>query len=100
MALSHSAAGDCCAVEAEGCFHIGISKQNKKVQLRFAISKDNRDEALIRSLVDYLKVGLITRSRNTTVFYISSSKDINNIFIPFLLTKWRYSLWKQIVRFY
>lgn len=97
MGLSHSAAGDCRAVEAEGCFHIGISKQNKKVQLRFAISQDN-PRCLIRSLVDYLKVGLITRSRNTTVFYISSSKDINNIFIPFL--KWRYSLWKQIVRFY
>lgn len=38
-------------IEAEGCFHIGISKQNK-VQLRFAISQYNRDEALIRSLVD------------------------------------------------
>ncbi|RMZ69699.1 LAGLIDADG endonuclease [Pyrenophora seminiperda CCB06] len=54
-----------------------------KVQLMFTITQHTRDEALINSLVNYLKGGLITKSRNSTVFYVSNLKDVNQIIIPF-----------------
>lgn len=71
--------------EAEGCFNLSILKQNDqtKVQLRITVTQHTRDEALIKSMVNYFKVGLITKSRNTNVFYVSNIKDINNVIIPF-----------------
>ena len=54
-----------------------------KVQLKFTISQHIRDQVLINSLVDYFKVGLITKSRSTNVFYVSNFKDNNQIIIPF-----------------
>lgn len=74
-------------VEAEGCFNIAVLNygNSTKVQLRLIISQHVRDEALIKSFVNYFGVGLITKSRNTTVFYVSSLKDNNNIIIPFFV---------------
>lgn len=72
-------------IEAEGNFHIGIFEQdnNTKVQLKFNLAQHNRDEDLIHNFVKYFKGGLITKTRDITVFDLSKIEDLNALIIPF-----------------
>lgn len=71
--------------DAEGCFNVGVYKQNNqtKVRLSFSISQHSRDSFLINSIVNFLACGSITTSRNTVVFYVANLKSNNDIIIPF-----------------
>lgn len=72
----------------ESCFDVKENKNIKyklaaQVQIRFRISQDERDRALIGLIRKYLKCGTIQTSRHTVELTIVSLKDIINIIIPF-----------------
>ena len=75
---------------AEGSFFIILSKSSsyklkEKVILRFSIAQHSRDEALIRSLIQYLDCGKIyIRSGGAAIdFKILKFDDFTNKLIPF-----------------
>ena len=53
------------------------------VKLRFSISQHNRDEVLLRSLIDYLDSGIIYKNRETFELVFTNFVDIYNKIIPF-----------------
>lgn len=70
------------------CFFIKISnssksKQGVSLQLKFQITQHNRDESLIRSLIDYFNSGNVVKNQNTYVFEVTKISDLNNKIIPF-----------------
>ena len=71
--------------DAEGCFNVGVYKQNNntKVRLSFSISQHSRDRLLINSIVNFLACGSITTSRNSVVFYVANLKSNKDTIIPF-----------------
>ena len=75
-------------LQREACFFIKItnssnSKQGVSVQLKFKITQHNRDESLIRSLIDYFNSGNVFKNQNTYVFEVTKISDLNNKIIPF-----------------
>jgi len=77
-------------INAEGSFYIVFSKSlnsalREKVTVRFSIAQHSRDEALIRSIIEYLGCGNVyTRSGGRAVdFKITSLDNLINKLIPF-----------------
>ena len=74
---------------AEGCFIVNLRKDSKyktgfKVLLKFIITQHARDECLLKSLMEFLYCGNVTRrSREEAVdFIVTKLSDINNKIIP------------------
>ena len=68
--------------DAEGCFHIMIRKNNSStgwgVELKFLISLDKKDRALLKSIQLTLGIGKIAKSGNNLLQYrVSSIKDLS-----------------------
>jgi len=72
----------------EGCFYIRIQealghKLKEKVGLSFFITQHNKDERLMRSMINYLGCGNIQPGNNAVNFRVDSFLDINEKVIPF-----------------
>lgn len=94
--------------DAEGCFHIRISRNKNSigwvVELKFLISLDQKDRALLESIKLTLGVGNIAKSGENLIQYrVSSIKDLAVIVTHFdkysLITQKRadFELFKQAV---
>jgi len=76
-------------IEGEGCFLVAIQKSTTKtglgVSLRFTLTQHSRDEALLKSLVNYLGCGryYLVSGRDEGYFIVSSFSDIYEKIIPF-----------------
>jgi hypothetical protein len=93
--------------DAEGCFHIGISKHNRfkqgySVEAVFKIHLDQKDLALLKMIQSYFGVGNIYKLAKGSIQYqVSSVKELGVILDHFdkylLITKKRgdYLLFKQ-----
>jgi hypothetical protein len=71
-------------VSAEGCFLIGIAKSNLystgyQVYLNFIITQHIRDELLMKSLIDYLGYGRLSRKRDIYELQVSKFSDVEKI---------------------
>jgi hypothetical protein len=82
-------------VDGEGCFYVKTSKTKKgldivyKVNVYFYIAQDIRDIALLGSLINYLKCGLVetVKTRPTQSSYVVYKfDDVVNKIIPFFDT--------------
>lgn len=78
---------------AEGSFFVTFSealnsKGGKKVNLRFSLAQHSRDEALIRSLIQYLDCGqvYVRGSGNAVDFKITKFDNLIGKLIPFFIT--------------
>jgi hypothetical protein len=75
-------------VSGEGCFFVHVRKSvthkiGYQVQLRFQITQHNRDEQLIRSLIDYFNCGNVYTKKEDANFIVEKISCIVNIIIPF-----------------
>jgi len=78
---------------AEGSFFVYFyealsSKLGKKVSMRFSLAQHSRDEALIRSLVQYLGIGQVNvrANGNAVDFKITKFDNLINKLIPFFVS--------------
>ena len=75
--------------EGEGCFNVTIYKSETKigyaVKLVFIISQNNRDDLLIRSLVNFFDCGQVNllQATSSIQFKVTKFSDITNKIIPF-----------------
>jgi len=62
-----------------------VSKTGLSVSSRFSLTQHSRDEALVKSLVNYLGCGryYLVSGRNEGYFIVSSFSDISEKIIPF-----------------
>ena len=73
----------------EGCFYIKIYKSKTKlgeaVQLKFQITQHNRDEQLMKNLIDAFGCGKVSRRSNGmgVDFIVTKFEDLNDKIIPF-----------------
>lgn len=78
-------------VDAEGCFSVVVfksktSKLGEAVKLSFILTQSNRDEYLIKSLIEYLGCGNTSLdSRGTIDFKVTNFSNIKDIIIPFFI---------------
>lgn len=77
-------------VEAEGNFHLGITKNNKlrlgeAVKLVFTLTQHSRDEVLLISLVKFFESGYYNLRKDGLAcdYKIADFKDICNKVLPF-----------------
>ena len=75
---------------AEGCFIIDIhnSKTNslgKAVRLVFQVTQHERDEQLMKIIIEYLNCGYVVKNRILLDFRVTKLNDIIKIIILFLL---------------
>ena len=73
---------------AEGCFYLDLyksesSKLKAKVRLKLIITQHDRDEQLIRYLIDYLGCGNFYKAGNAARFIVTNFKDIDKKILPF-----------------
>jgi hypothetical protein len=73
---------------AEGCFLIGITNSSAystgyQVYLVFIITQHIRDELLMKSLIDYLGCGRLSRKRDIYEFQVSKFSDIRDKVLVF-----------------
>ncbi len=73
---------------AEGCFLVGITKSSTQstghqVYLLFIITQHIRDELLMKSLIDYLGCGRLSRKRDVYEFQVSRFSDITDKVLVF-----------------
>lgn len=73
---------------AEGCFYLDLyksesSKLKEKVRLKLIITQHDRDEQLIRYLIDYLECGNFYKGGKAARFIVTNIKDIENKILPF-----------------
>lgn len=74
-------------VAAEGCFFVNIFKSpthklKEGVQLEFNISQHNRDELLMKRLIEFFNCGYVQMSRNACVYRVTNISDITDKIIP------------------
>jgi hypothetical protein len=74
----------------DGCFHVSLSKTSftktgYRVNLRLQLTQHNRDNKLLKSLIDYFKCGRVEENLKTSISYyvVTNFNDITNIIIPF-----------------
>jgi hypothetical protein len=75
---------------AEGCFIIGINNASDRrtgvqVRLAFDITQHQKDEQLMRSLVEFFGCGAVYKNRETYKFMVNKFSDINEKIIPFFV---------------
>lgn len=75
---------------AEGCFIIEIINSSDyrtgaQVRLAFDITQHQRDEQLLRSLVELFGCGGVCKNRETFRFIVNKFSDINEKIIPFFV---------------
>ena len=75
---------------AEGCFIISVNdasdrKAGAQVRLAFDITQDQRDEQLIRSLVEFFGCGDVSKNRGAFRYIVNKLSDLNEKIIPFFL---------------
>ena len=73
---------------AEGCFLVNVfrssgHKLGLRVQLRFQLTQHTRDEALMRSLIEYFGCGNVYIRERAIDFIIQKSSDLDSKIIPF-----------------
>ena len=73
---------------AEGCFFIHVYPDSRyvtgfQVKLVFEISQHIWDEIIMRSLVEFLKCGVIFKNREAIYFRVTKFHDITDKIIPF-----------------
>ncbi len=74
--------------EGEGSFYVGIlpRKMNTGWEVRpsFSLSQNEKDKALVSSLIDFFGCGFVRPSKgdNTVKYEVRSLKDIQNKIIP------------------
>ena len=73
---------------AEGCFMIKIQANETyslgfQVILKFQLTQDERDEQLMRILIEYLNCGYMVKTRTWVEFRVTKLNDIIKIIIPF-----------------
>ena len=72
----------------EGCFYIKISKSSShiigfNVQLAFQLTQHNKDELLLRSLIEFFNSGSIFKNGDSLVFKVTKFSDLHNKIVPF-----------------
>lgn len=72
----------------EGCFYVVAQKRaNFKMgysfKLKFSIAQHYRDEALLKSLIDYFDCGILYKNRETFELVFTNFTEIENKIIPF-----------------
>ena len=72
----------------EGCFFIKIQKKEThslgfQVILEFKLTQDERDEQLMRILIEYLNCGYVVKTKTWVEFRVTKFNDILKIIIPF-----------------
>lgn len=78
-------------VDAEGCFSVVVfksktSKLGEAVKLSFILTQSNRDEYLIKSLIEYLGCGNTSLDpRGTIDFKVTNFSNIKDIIVPFFI---------------
>nr|P15563.1 RecName: Full=Uncharacterized 49.1 kDa protein in ND3 intron [Podospora anserina S mat+]CAA38767.2 Dod ND3 i1 grp IC protein [Podospora anserina] len=78
-------------VDAEGCFSVVVfksktSKLGEAVKLSFILTQSNRDEYLIKSLIEYLGCGNTSLDpRGTIDFKVTNFSSIKDIIVPFFI---------------
>jgi hypothetical protein len=75
--------------DAEGCFYVGLAKSatnklQEGVQLEMQITQHSRDELLIRSLINFLDCGAVSKGTNVYRYRVSKFLDLTDKVIPFL----------------
>lgn len=75
-------------VDGEGCFFVSIynsplSKLGVGVSLFFSITQHQRDELLMKSLIEYLNCGRLIRKRDVYEYQVTKYSDIKEKIIPF-----------------
>nr|YP_002601068.1 putative site-specific DNA endonuclease [Monomastix sp. OKE-1]ACK36927.1 putative site-specific DNA endonuclease [Monomastix sp. OKE-1] len=77
--------------DGEGCFHIGISKNNEtklgsQVLLEFVITQHQRDEQLLNEIKNYFGVGVVRKSNgrgDILCYRVRSQKHLRDVILPF-----------------
>jgi hypothetical protein len=77
--------------DGEGCFHIGISKNENttlgyQVLLDFVITQHERDEQLLNDIKNYFGVGVVRKSNgrgDILCYRVRAQKHLKEIIIPF-----------------
>jgi len=78
-------------VDGEGCFSVVVfksktSKLGEAVKLSFILTQSNRDEYLIKSLIEYLGCGNTSLDpRGTIDFKVTNFSSIKDIIVPFFI---------------
>ena len=75
---------------AEGCFILSINnasdrKAGAQVRLAFDITQHQRDEQLIRSLVEFFGCGDVYKNREAFRYLVYKLSDLNEKIIPFFI---------------
>jgi hypothetical protein len=75
---------------AEGCFIITINdasdrKAGAQVRLAFDITQHQKDEQLIRSLVEFFGCGGVYKNRGAFRYIVNKFSDLNEKIIPFFI---------------
>lgn len=75
-------------VDGEGCFYVKITKSNthklsEVVNLSFILTQHNRDNQLMRSLIEYLGCGNVYNDSETVQFVVTKYNDLTDKVIPF-----------------
>ena len=76
-------------VDGEGCFHIGISKNNQlklgfQVLVEFTITQHKRDIKILESVRAFFKCGVVRVNHGDVMCYrVRRLSDLINIIIPF-----------------
>ena len=74
----------------EGCFYVVAQKRatfkmGYSFKLRFSIAQHNRDEALLKSLIDYLGCGILYENRETFELVFTNFTEIEETIVPFFV---------------
>lgn len=74
----------------EGCFYVVAQKRASfkmgySFKLKFSIAQHYRDEALLKSLIDYFGCGILYKNRETFELVFTNFTEIENKIIPFFV---------------
>ena len=75
-------------MSGEGCFYIKISKsssckQGFNVQLIFQLTQHNKDELLLRSLIEFFNSGNVFKNGDSYVFKVTKFSELDEKIVPF-----------------
>lgn len=74
----------------EGCFYVVAQKRTSfktgySFKLKFSIAQHYRDEALLKSLIDYFGCGILYKNRETFELVFTNFTEIKDKIIPFFV---------------
>ena len=74
----------------EGCFFINIQKSKSHklgivVQLKLHLAQHERDEVLMKNLIEYLDCGKVYKYKNIVEFQVTKFSDLTDKVLPFFI---------------